>query len=51
MSEIRKYCPSTPFILVGNKIDLRDNKVEIEKLLKKKERPVSYEEGKLNLLI
>ncbi|CAF0807247.1 unnamed protein product [Brachionus calyciflorus] len=48
IQEIRKYCPNTPFILVGTKIDLRNNKDEIEKLAKKKERPISYEEGVRN---
>ena len=45
IAEIRKYCPSTPFILVGTKIDLRENNEERERLLKKKERPIAYEEG------
>ncbi len=45
ISEIRKYCPSTPFILVGTKIDLRGNADEVERLAKKKERPISYEQG------
>ena len=45
IQEIKKYCPSTPFILVGTKIDLRSNRDEVEKLAKKKERPISYEEG------
>jgi cell division control protein 42 len=43
--EIKKYCPSTPYILVGTKVDLRSSQEEIEKLAKKKERPVTYEEG------
>ncbi len=29
ISEIKKYCPSTPFLLVGTKIDLRNNPDEI----------------------
>lgn len=45
MSEIRKYCPSTPFLLIGTKVDLREDKEELERLLKKKERPITYEEG------
>jgi GTPase SAR1 family protein len=43
--EIKKYCPNTPFVLVGTKIDLRNDAQEKEKLAKKKERPISYEEG------
>ena len=45
IQEIKKYCPYTPFILVGTKIDLRNNRDEIEKLAKKKEKPVTYEEA------
>lgn len=45
ITEIKKYCPSTPFILVGTKVDLRTNQDEIERLAKKKERPVTYEEA------
>lgn len=33
------------YLKVGTKIDLRNNKDEIEKLAKKKERPISSEEG------
>ena len=43
--EIDRYCPKTPFILVGTKCDLRNSRVEIEKLAKKKEKPVSREEA------
>jgi cell division control protein 42 len=45
VKEIQKYCPKTPFILVGTKTDLRDDPKEIEKLAKKKERPIRYEQG------
>lgn len=45
IQEIKKYCPNTPYILVGTKIDLRNDPMEREKLAKKKERPISYEEG------
>lgn len=45
VNEIKKYCPSTPFILVGTKVDLRSSQEHIERLAKKKERPVTYEEG------
>ena len=43
--EIQRYCPKTPFILVGTKVDLRNDIAEIEKLAKKKQRPVTREEG------
>lgn len=45
IAEIRKYCPVTPFLLIGTKIDIRDDREEIERLLKKKERPITYDEG------
>ena len=45
IGEIRKYCPTTPFLLIGTKIDIRDSKEEIERLLKKKEYPISYVDG------
>jgi len=45
VKEIQKYSPKTPFILVGTKTDLRDDVKEIEKLAKKKERPIKYEQG------
>ena len=43
--EINHYCPNTPFILVGTKIDLRDDKETIDVLHEKHLTLVSYEEG------
>ncbi|KAM9393193.1 ras-related C3 botulinum toxin substrate 1-like [Pholidichthys leucotaenia] len=43
--EVRHYCPNTPIILVGTKLDLRDDKDTIEKLKEKKLFPVTYEQG------
>ncbi|XP_077133376.1 ras-related C3 botulinum toxin substrate 2 isoform X1 [Ranitomeya variabilis] len=43
--EVRHHCPSTPIILVGTKLDLRDDKETIEKLKEKKFSPVSYPMG------
>jgi len=45
IGEIRKHCPTTPFLLIGTKIDIRESREEIERLLKKKERPITREEG------
>jgi len=45
INEIQRYCPKTPFILVGTKTDLRNDPQEIEKLAKKKQKPITTEEG------
>ena len=42
---MRHHCPSTPIILVGTKLDLRDDKSTIEKLRDKKLSPISYPQG------
>jgi len=43
--EITHYSPGTPIILVGNKMDLRDDKETVKQLNKHGLRPVSREEG------
>lgn len=43
--EVRHHCPSTPIILVGTKLDLRDEKDTIEKLKEKKLAPITYPQG------
>lgn len=43
--EVRHHCPSTPIILVGTKLDLRDEKDTIEKLKEKKLTPITYPQG------
>ncbi|XP_023284870.1 ras-related C3 botulinum toxin substrate 2-like [Seriola lalandi dorsalis] len=40
--EVRHHCPSTPIILVGTKLDLRDEKETIEKLKEKKLAPITW---------
>ncbi|KAM7097826.1 ras-related C3 botulinum toxin substrate 1-like [Molossus nigricans] len=42
--EVRHHCPNTPIILVGTKLDLRDDKDTIEKL-KEKLTPITYPQG------
>ena len=37
--------PNTPIILVGTKLDLRDDKDTIEKLKEKKLNPITYPQG------
>lgn len=44
--EIRHHCPETPILLVGTKIDLRDNEETLEKLHSKNLKPISTNEGK-----
>uniref|UniRef100_A0A8C4NJJ3 Rac family small GTPase 3a n=1 Tax=Eptatretus burgeri TaxID=7764 RepID=A0A8C4NJJ3_EPTBU len=43
--EVRHHCPNTPIILVGTKLDLRDDKETIERLRDKKLSPISYPQG------
>jgi len=42
---VRHHCPNTPIILVGTKLDLRDDKDTIEKLKEKKLSPIIYPQG------
>ena len=44
--EIKHYCPNTPFILLGTRVDLRGDQATLDKLAKKQEEVVSKEEGK-----
>jgi Ras-related C3 botulinum toxin substrate 1 len=46
--EVSHHCPYTPIILVGTKIDLREDSNTLNKLAQKKMAPISYEQG-LNL--
>ena len=43
--EVSHHCPSTPIVLVGTKLDLRDDKDTIEKLKEKKLQPITYPQG------
>ena len=43
--EVSHHCPNTPIILVGTKVDLREDAATIEKLAGKKQAPISYEQG------
>ncbi|CAH1274542.1 RAC1 [Branchiostoma lanceolatum] len=43
--EVSHHCPNTPIILVGTKLDLRDDKETIEKLREKKLAPITYPQG------
>jgi Ras-related C3 botulinum toxin substrate 1 len=43
--EVSHHCPNTPIILVGTKLDLRDDRETNEKLKEKRLSPVSYTQG------
>jgi len=43
--EISHHCPNVPIILVGTKLDLRDDKETVERLKEKKINPIPYEQG------
>ncbi|ODM96509.1 Ras-like GTP-binding protein Rho1 [Orchesella cincta] len=43
--EIQYYCRDIPVILVGNKMDLRDDPNTIHKLSKKQQEPVTFGDG------
>lgn len=43
--EIMHHCPSTPIILIGTKLDLREDKDTLSRLSEKKLLPISYEQG------
>jgi len=43
--EVSHHCPNTPIILVGTKVDLREDSATIEKLNTKKQAPITYEQG------
>ena len=43
--EITHHCPKTPFLLVGTKIDLRDDARTIEKLAKTNQEAITVEQG------
>ena len=44
--EIERYCPRIPKILVGTKLDLRDNKKVIERLKQRNKAPITQQQGK-----
>ncbi|CAF1014085.1 unnamed protein product [Didymodactylos carnosus] len=43
--EVSHHCPNTPIVLVGTKLDLRDDKIAIEKLKEKKLNPITSIQG------
>jgi len=45
IKEIQHHAPNIPFILVGTKIDLREDRENIERLAKEDKLPISYQQG------
>jgi len=45
VAEVIHFCPSAPLVLVGNKMDLRDDPATINSLKALNQEPVSYEKG------
>jgi len=45
VKEIRTYCPNTPIILVGSRIDLREDAATLKALEEKNLKPITYEQG------
>jgi Ras-related C3 botulinum toxin substrate 1 len=43
--EVSHHCPNTPVILVGTKLDLREDQETIADLSKKKLAPLTYAQG------
>ncbi|KAK3586052.1 hypothetical protein CHS0354_033174 [Potamilus streckersoni] len=43
--EVIHNCPKTPIILVGTKLDMREDKETVERLNEKRCRPISYSQG------
>jgi GTPase SAR1 family protein len=43
--EIHHHCANVPIILVGTKLDLRDNPRTLEKLRERKLAPITYPQG------
>lgn len=46
MPELMKHLPKVPKILVGTKIDLRDDPDTMERMKAKGKLPMTYEQGK-----
>ncbi|KAK8865890.1 hypothetical protein IAR55_001038 [Kwoniella newhampshirensis] len=43
--EIQHHSPGTPIILVGTKLDLRDNPAQIARMRERRQEPISYAQG------
>jgi len=44
-TEIKHHCPTTPILLVGTKIDLREDEATLDELAKSNKKPISQAEA------
>lgn len=45
LPDIAHHCPGTPYLLVGTKVDLRDDRYTLEMLAKKNKQVVTFKDG------
>ena len=45
LPEVKHHCPDTPILLVGTKLDLREDEVTVQRLKERKMSPITYTEG------
>lgn len=43
--ELQHHCPGVPFLLIGTKLDLRDDREAIERMKENGQAPISYQQG------
>nr|XP_031861340.1 uncharacterized protein CI109_003312 [Kwoniella shandongensis]KAA5528412.1 hypothetical protein CI109_003312 [Kwoniella shandongensis] len=43
--EIQHHSPGTPIILVGTKLDLRENPAQLERMRERRQSPITYPQG------
>jgi Ras-related C3 botulinum toxin substrate 1 len=43
--EIKHHCPDTPYVLVGTKLDLREDSATLAELAKSNQKPITTEQG------
>jgi Ras-related C3 botulinum toxin substrate 1 len=46
VTEVQRECPGVPFMLVGTKIDLRDDRDSLKRLNERQQEPISAAQGK-----
>ena len=44
-TEVHHHCPNVPCIVVGTKLDLREDKATIDRLSEKRLAPVTHQQG------